>query len=146
MLDVKRIRSNNAAEYAQDTVSMAGRRVSHRAGVFSRRTALRQVDGRTREAKVVQAAIHDLTEHCGGEARVTAAQNLLIHSTAVLVLRMRCALDRYATGTDPESLDRHVVALLNGLRANLSALGLERRDQQPATLHQYLELKKARAA
>ena len=38
------------------------------------------------------------------------AQALLIHATAVVVLRIRCALDKYGTGKgEIESLDRHFV-------------------------------------
>jgi hypothetical protein len=124
---------------------MAGRRVTNRVGVFSRKSALRQVDGRTREARVINSVIQELTEHCGGEARVSAAKRLLIHSTAILVLRLRSALDRYATGNDPESPDRHVCALQNSMRQNLAVLGLQRAEVEAPSLRTYLELK-ARAA
>jgi hypothetical protein len=109
---------------------MAGKPVRSRIGTFSRAAAVRKVDGRTVEARIIGDTIRDLTEHLGGEARVTAPQKILIHASAVLVLRLRCALDRYAHGDDPESLDRHVVALQNGLRANLLALGLQRPQEQ----------------
>jgi hypothetical protein len=144
-LDHRRISSHYMMRYMQDAARMAGRRVTNRVGVFSRKSALRQVDGRTREAKVIEATIRELTEHCGGEARVSAPQRLLIHSTAILVLRLRSALDRYATGDDPESLDRHVCALQNSMRQNLALLGLQRAEAEAPTLHRYLELK-ARAA
>jgi hypothetical protein len=99
--------------------------------MFSRAAAVRDADGRTREAKIIKQTVADLVEHVGGHP--TAAERLLIDATAVLVLRLRCALDRYATGVgDCESLDRHVVALQNGLRANLLAWACGVRSWSPA--------------
>jgi hypothetical protein len=112
--------------------------------VFSRASAVRNVDGRTVEARIIKETVAALTEHLGG--RPTAPQQLLAHASAVLVLRLRVALDRYATGDDPESLDRHVVALQNGLRANLLALGLERPKEQVPSLAQYIEGRAKRIA
>ena len=71
---------------------MAGGSLRSRVGVFSSRRAVRDLDGRTREAKIVNATIADLTAQVGGNP--TAAQQLLIHATAVVVLRIRCALDK----------------------------------------------------
>jgi hypothetical protein len=106
--------------------------------MFSRATAVRDADGRTREARIIKQTVADLVEHLGG--RPTAPQKLLIDASAILVLRLRVALDRYATGNgDCESLDRHVVALQNGLRANLVSLGLQRPQEQVPTLKAYLE-------
>jgi hypothetical protein len=106
--------------------------------MFSRATAVRDADGRTREAKIIKQTIDDLVEHVGG--RPTAPQKLLIDASVILVLRLRVALDRYATGDgDCESLDRHVVALQNGLRQNLLAIGLQRPTEQAPSLKAYLE-------
>jgi len=116
---------------------MAGKPPKSLAGVFSRASAVRNVDGRTREARIIRDTTAALTEHLGGQP--TAPQQLLIHASAVLVMRLRVVLDRYANGDDPEALDRHVVALQNGLRGNLLALGLQRSQEQRPSLAQYIE-------
>jgi hypothetical protein len=64
--------------------------------MFSRAAAVSDADGRTREAKIIKQTVADLVEHVGG--RPSAAERLLIDVSAVLVLRLRCALDRHATG------------------------------------------------
>ena len=98
---------------------------------------MRDLDGRTREAAIVKRTIADLTAQVGGSP--TAAQALLIHATAVIVLRIRCALDKYGTGADVESLDKHFVSLQNSLRLNLITLGLETAKDRPLSLERYLE-------
>jgi hypothetical protein len=119
-----------------------------RVGVFSRGSAIRRVDGRTVEARIVTGITAELIDQLGGE-RVTAAQRLLIAATATIALRLRAATERYASG-DPvdqiESLDRHVAALTNSLRLNLVTLGLERVEHQPRTLATYLEARRERPA
>src|SRR3712207_3415097 len=86
---------------------MAGKPPRSRVGMFSRATAVRDADGRTREAKIIKETALALTEHVGGQP--TAPQKLLIDASAILVLRLRVALDRYATGVgDCESLDQRV--------------------------------------
>ena len=123
---------------------MAGKPARSRIGLFSRASAVRDVDGRTAEARIIKSTVRELTDHVGGNP--TAAQRLLIQATATLVLRLRCALDRYVTGDDPETLDRHVVSLQNALRLNLVALGLERPKDQAPSLSSYLELRAKRVA
>ena len=101
-----------------------------RASVCSSQRAVRDLDGRTREAKIVNATIADLTAQVGGSP--SAAQQLLIHATAIVVLRIRCALDKYGTGKgEVESLDKHFVSLQNSLRLNLITLGLEAAKDRP---------------
>ena len=98
---------------------------------------MRDLDGRTREAKIVNATIADLTAQVGGSP--SAAQQLLIHATAIVVLRIRCALDKYGTGKgEVESLDKHFVSLQNSLRLNLVTLGLEAAKDRPPSLERYL--------
>ena len=92
-------------------------------------------------SKIVNATIADLTAQVGG--RPTAAQALLIHAAAVVVLRIRCALDKYGAGKgEIESLDRHFVSLQNSLRLNLVTLGLEAAKDRPPSLEQYLEARR----
>ena len=120
---------------------MPGAQLRSRVGVFSSQRAVRDLDGRTREAAIVKRTIADLTAQVGGKP--TAAQQLLIHATAVVVLRIRCALDKYGTGNgEIESLDRHFVSLRNSLRLNLVTLGLEAAKDRPLSLERYLEAKR----
>jgi hypothetical protein len=62
---------------------MAGKPVRSRAGLFSRASAVRNVDGRTREARIIRETTAALVEHLGRQPRVP--QQLLIHASAVLV-------------------------------------------------------------
>jgi hypothetical protein len=96
--------------------------------MFSRPSALRKIDQRTVEAKLLRTTQEQLIDHLGGEERVSVAERMLVQATAVLALRLKCALDRYMNGGDVESLDRHVVAIQNALRHNLMALGLKRQQ------------------
>lgn len=126
-------------------MDMSGKPARSRVGMFSRASAVRNVDGRTVEARIVKSTIADLTDQLGGDP--TAAQQLLIHGTAVLVLRLRVALDRYTSGIgDVESLDRHVVSLQNSLRHNLQAIGLARVEQAPPSLADILAPPRGRKA
>ena len=96
---------------------------------------------RTREAAIVKRTIADLTAQVGG--RPTAAQALLIHATAIIVLRIRCALDKYGPGKgEIESLDRHFASLQNSLRLNLVTFGLEAAKHRPQSLERYLEARR----
>lgn len=119
---------------------LRGNRVRSRIGMFSSQRAVREIDGRTREAKIVNATIADLTEQVGGNP--SAAQKLLIHATAVVVLRIRCALDKYGSGANIESLDKHFVSLQNSLRLNLITLGLEPATERVPSLERYLEARR----
>ncbi len=62
---------------------MAGKPPRSRAGVFSRASAVRNVDGRTREARIIRDTTAALVEHLGGQP--TAPQQRRIHASAVLV-------------------------------------------------------------
>ena len=102
---------------------MGAPRVRSRPGVFSRKAAVRNADGRLIESRIIASIIRELTAQLGGEDRVSAGQRVTIHAAAVLVLRLRCAAERYTTGADPESLDRHIVSLTGALTRTLQALG-----------------------
>jgi hypothetical protein len=103
---------------------------------------LRDVDGRTIDARVIATVIRDLSEHLGGDAAMSAPQRILVHSAALLAYRMRAAAERYATKVggpdDVQSLDRHVVTLQQALMRTLIVLGIERRQRHDLTLDQYL--------
>jgi hypothetical protein len=126
---------------------MAGKPIRSRVGLFSRRGPLRQLDGRTREGAVMRETTRALLDHLGGEHAVTPPQRLLVETCGVLALRVKLACDRMVTGQgDLEALDRHLIALVNSLRLNLLALGLERPKDQAPSLASYLELKAQRVA
>jgi hypothetical protein len=63
---------------------MAGKPPRSRVGMFSRASAVRDVDGRTREARIVRDTTAALVEHLGGQP--PAPQRLLIHASAMLAL------------------------------------------------------------
>jgi hypothetical protein len=60
---------------------MAGKPSRSRASVFSRASRVRNVDGRTREARIIRDTTAALVEHLGGQPMVP--QQLLIHASAV---------------------------------------------------------------
>lgn len=126
---------------------MAGKPPRSRAGMFSRPSALQKIDRRTVESQLLARAQAELIEHLGGEAAVTVPQRLLVQSTALLVLRLRCCLDRCLRGgeADIASLDKYIRVLQNSLRLNLLALGLQRPAEQAPSLATYLEGRAARA-
>jgi hypothetical protein len=47
--------------------AMAGKPPRSLVGIFSRVTAVRDADGRTREAKIIKQTIADLVDHVGGQ-------------------------------------------------------------------------------
>jgi hypothetical protein len=116
--------------------------------MFSRPSALQKIDRRTVESQLLARTQAELIAHLGGEAVVTVPQRLLVQATSLLVLRLRCALDRYLRGgaEDIETLDRYICVLQNSLRQNLLALGLERPKEQVPSLAQYIEGKARRVA
>jgi hypothetical protein len=62
---------------------MAGKSVRSRTGVFSRASAVRNVDGRTREPRIIRDTTAARVEPLGGQP--TAPQQRRIHASAVLV-------------------------------------------------------------
>jgi hypothetical protein len=107
-----------------------------RAGLFSRRTAIKRLDNRTVEARTLNRAVRELSEHVGGAP--TPAQRLVIHASAILVMRLEHILSRYlAKEGDVETLDRYLVAIQNALRLNMQALGMERPERQVPSLKDY---------
>ena len=120
--------------------AMPRNRVKTRAGMFSREHALREVDGRTVDAKAISTAIADLTQHLGGPDRMSVPQRMIVHATALLHYRLRAAVERYGTGTgaEIESLDRHICTIQGHMVRNLIVLGLEPAAPPTLTLDRYL--------
>jgi hypothetical protein len=119
---------------------MPRNRVKTRAGLFSRDHALRDVDGRTVDAKAIASAIRDLVDHLGGEDKLSAPQRMIVHATALLHYRLRAAVERYGTGTraEIESLDRHICTIQGHMVRNLIVLGIEPAAPPTLTLDRYL--------
>jgi len=57
-------------------------------GAAFRSNTLKKLDGRTKTARRLREIISELTEHCGGVERVSAAQRYLIERTAIDILRL----------------------------------------------------------
>ncbi len=64
--------------------------------MFSRRTVLRRLDNRTVEARSINRTVRELSEHVGGDP--TPPQRRVIHSSAILVMRLEAILSRYLSG------------------------------------------------
>ncbi|HEV7267354.1 MAG TPA: hypothetical protein VGN83_20965 [Falsiroseomonas sp.] len=95
------------------------------------------MDGRTREAKILQRVRAELTEHVGGSP--SATQRALIERAAWLTLRT-AQLDRKIAGggelTDHDS--RVYLAWSNSLTRTLRQLGHGKTRPAPRTLADYL--------
>lgn len=111
------------------------------------RSLLLGTDGRSLWARVYRDTAQALTEHLGGDDRVSEAQRLLIRRCTALEVELLALESRFAQarerGNDPEptDLDRYA-RLANGQRRFVEALGLQAmpRDVTP-DLHQYLGAK-----
>jgi hypothetical protein len=57
-------------------------------GAAFRSNTLKKLDGRTKTARRLREIISELTEHCGGVERVSAAQRYLIERTAIDIRRL----------------------------------------------------------
>jgi hypothetical protein len=118
---------------------MAGKPPRSKAGMYSRRSAMRRLDGRTRQGRLARDLERDLVDHLGGLERVTVAHRLLIKSTCILALRLQLAAERMAEGADGgDHYARELVAVANGIRLNCITLGMARPAEVPS-LQRYLE-------
>jgi hypothetical protein len=119
---------------AKKTTAMAG---------IIRPERLAKLDGRTREARRLRAITADLTEHCGGAGRVSAAQRYLIQRTAVDLLRLELLDVQMATGTLSEHTGKIAHALRSSVRLSLRQLGMAPAKAQPLDAVEYLAAKRA---
>lgn len=99
------------------------RRKPPQVGPFSRERSLMAIDGRTKPGRLLRATEADLLAQLGPKA--TVAQQLIAKSAALKATRIAMLAKRVtageelADGTDPQTL-----AWMNGLRADLTAMGL----------------------
>ena len=116
------------SEYAGDMTTL---------GPYSRPKAIAQMDGRTREAKLLRETRADLIAHLGGTA--TATQRALIDRAAWLTLHVAQLDARTAEGKAMTEHDsRHYLAWSNSLTRTLSAIGLKGTARPAKTLQQHV--------
>ena len=93
-----------------------------RLGFYSRKSAVMAVDRRSSEAKIMMAVVRGLEDELGGSEKVTFRQQLIIKSTADLVLRLTLAMGRYVRDPDDNrQVDMHVVTLQTQAEGSLIA-------------------------
>jgi hypothetical protein len=103
-------------------------------GGASRPNRLAKLDGRTREAKRLRQISRELTDHCGGADRVTAAQRYLIERTAIDILRLELLDNEMTMGTVSAHDARVAHALRNTVRLALRDLGLAQAPKAAAPM------------
>ena len=106
-------------------------------GPYSRPDALRKMDGRTWEAKLLKHVRAELVAHVGGTP--SATQKALIDRAAWLSLHVAQIDQRTADGRQMTEHDsRTYLAWSNSLARTLKALGLKGVAQQGPDLKTYL--------
>jgi hypothetical protein len=94
---------------------------------------LANLDGRTREAKLLRRVKAELTAHVGGNP--SATQRALIERVAMLTLRIH-AMDEKCAGGDMTELDtRTYLAWSNTLARTVKLLGIKGEAAKPPSLH-----------
>jgi hypothetical protein len=117
---------------------------ARRAGPYSRRAALANLDKRTREGTFAREVRTALIEHVGGKP--TAPQMLLIQLATLKALRIALLSDVVAQQTDvTERNDRQLVSWMNSLRRDLETLGLARPAERIPGIRELL-LERAKTA
>ena len=101
-----------------------------RIGPYSRAHSLANIDGRTREAKLLGRVRSELTAHVGGKP--SATQRMLIERAATLSLHVE-GLDRKVLtgGVMTEHDSRTYLAWSNSLTRTLRELGLAKPQDAP---------------
>ena len=107
-------------------------------GPYSRRNRLAMLDGRTREARALQATIVELSEHVGGNPSATQARQIARAARLELHMAMMDARSDQNGGVMSDRDSRQYLAWNNSFRLILRDLGLERRDPPGPTLAEAL--------
>ena len=101
------------------------------------RTTLARLDGRTKEARLLQGIRADLVAHVGGAP--SATQRALIEQIAQLQLRVAVMDRRFAeTGAQTDHDSRTYLAWANSLSRLLRQLGVKARAADAPDLRSYL--------
>jgi hypothetical protein len=107
---------------------------------YSAPNALAKLDGRTREARLMQQVRKELTEHVGGSP--SATQRALIERAVNISVRLAVMDQRFAeTKTQTEHDSRTYLAWSNSLTRTMRALGLKGASNRTPTLADYLAQK-----
>ena len=109
-----------------------------RIGPYSRPHMLGKLDGRTREARLLKAAIDALTEHVGGNPSATQARQIARAARLELHMAMMDARSDQNGGVMSDRDCRQYLAWNNSFRLILRDLGLERHDPPALTLAEAL--------
>ena len=106
-------------------------------GPYSRQAALSNIDGRTKEARLLKSLRAELIEHVGGAPSTT--QRLLIDQCVQLQLRI-ALIDRKTAEGEPmtEHDSRTYLAWCNSLARLVRQLGMKAASQQQPTLRDHL--------
>lgn len=106
----------------------------------SSQTTLAKLDGRTREARLMQQVRKELTDHVGGSP--SATQRALIERAVNISVRLAVMDQRFAeTKTQTEHDSRTYLAWSNSLTRTMRSLGLKGASNRTPTLADYLAQK-----
>lgn len=107
----------------EQQIAKETRRKPRKMGPFSRERSLIAVDGRTQPGRVLRDTEKQILAEIG--PKVTVAQRLIAKSAALKATRIAMLTRKViAEGAIAEGTDTQALAWMNGLRADLSALGL----------------------
>jgi hypothetical protein len=100
-------------------------------GPYSRPQVLAKLDGRTREARLLQSVRDELTDHLGGSLTVT--QSTMVERAAFLTLHI-ALMDAKALESDglSERDSRQYLAWNNALMRIMKSLGTDKPKAKPA--------------
>lgn len=115
-------------------------------GPYSRPSAIAKIDGRRREARLMQGVVAELTAHVGGNP--SATQRALIGRAAWLTLHMALMDNRAIEAPSglSERDSRTYLAWSNTLARTLRQLGMKGEAQKPLTFRERLIAEKAAAS
>ena len=106
-------------------------------GPYCRSSTLAKIDGRTREARLMQTTRAELVAHVGGKP--SATQRALIEQACQLALRIATMDRKFAeTGEQTEHDSRVYLAWANTFSRLLRQLGLAAAPARVPTLQEYL--------
>lgn len=115
-----------------------------RLGPYSRPAALRKLDGRTREAKLLHRTRAELTAHVGGSP--SATQRALIERAVSLTLQIAMLDAKHATGGFTAHDAREYLAWTNALTRLMRHLGQKGVAERALTPREVLSQRAGSAA
>lgn len=97
-----------------------------RVGPFSKGRNISSLDRRTKAGRVLRTTIADLRDHLGGHP--SPAEALLVQSASLKATRLYLLSEKLLAGGEIGN-DGMMLAWLNSMRQDLTALGLQRRER-----------------